>query len=319
MINPADVEINIEDQQKWLLEHRNEKGYSWTDLWRLTGIAVGTVSQFAKGSYTGNNAKYAEIVFRYRQGLESQKQIALKARDVPTFFETPTTKKIMNLLNWAQQRRRIVACVGNPGLSKTESLKEYCARANKAHLITVLKSTSTVNKLTLATLRKMGDKYVRASNQLSTYMLSNLEDSPGSLIIFDDAQHLSIDQIEEVRGWFDVSNIGVAFVGNRKIIQQMTGGNRRMELAQIFSRLGMVVELDHPTEGDVEALATEWRIEDEKTFRLLTKIASKPGALRSCTHALELAAVIAQSEGEKMTHNHLLASWSQISTTSMKI
>lgn len=321
MNNVNDIETThefIDDQRQWLIEHKQVTGFSWTKLRGPIGRPDSTLSAFVGGTYNkskyeGGNDKIALDVFRYRQTLVAQAQLRTEAPDIPPYFETRTSKELMNLLTWAQ-RGRIAVCATSPGLGKTETLKEYKDRASNVAIITCRPSLKTVTGLCTAVLQALGNKSARGSaERLSQWVMSEIKDSRG-LLAFDDAQHLSTEQIEEIRGWYDQTGHGIALFGNNDVISRMEGGTRAAHFAQLYSRVGMKVIRAHPLDQDVEALAEAWHVEDDSVVALLKDIARKPGGLRSCTYALEVGNLVANSQGETLSRTHLAQAWAQLSS-----
>lgn len=311
MNNPSEIEIDVEEQRAWLVEHKTMNGLSWTQIQLQTGIAAGTISQFGGGKYKGRNEEIAQQIFRYRQTLAQQAQLKFEAPEIPTFFETKTSRDVMNLLAWAQ-RGRFAYFVGGPGIGKTETAREYAERAANVWYIKCKPSMSTVTALATAILRAMRDFTAKGSaSNLSSYIIGKIRHS-GGLLIFDDAQLMSIEQLEEIRALFDEAGVGVALLGNETVAARMEGGDRRAAFAQLYSRVGLKMSRPVALREDVEALADAWRIHDEQVVNKLIDLGRRPGALRICTYALELASTLARSEGGEITLKHLTAATVQL-------
>lgn len=313
MNNPSDIEIDVEEQREWLKEHRNNSGLSWSQLATQTGVPSGTLSPFANSKYFGRNDEVARKIFRYRQTIVQQAQLRVEAPEIPSYFETRTARELMNLLAWAQ-RGRLTFCAGGPGIGKTTAAREYRDRAANVWLITCSPAMKSVTALLHSTLRAMNDPASRASmSEMSHYLLKKLQGAKG-LLIFDDAQHLSIDQVEEIRGWYDQTSTGVALLGNEQVAARMEGGYRRAAFAQLYSRVGMRLIRPLPLIDDIEALAAEWQIGEEAIVVYLKDVGRKPGGLRSCTFALEIGSMIARSENSPLTLHHLQSAWMQLNS-----
>lgn len=313
MINPSEIEVSVEEQQAWLVEHKSVTGMSWTQLSKPTGIPTGTISQFGKGNYKGDNKKLARAIFRYRQNLTQQSQLKIEAPEVPLYFETKTSKELMQLLAYAQ-RGRMTFFAGGPGLGKTITAREYAESVSNAWIVTAEPVMNTLNKLCMAVLRAIGDHSGKMNSATSQYLMGKLRGTAG-LLIFDEAQELSLEQVEQIRSWYDQTQIGVAFLGNYRVVARMQGGSRQAEFAQLYSRVGLRLIRHVPLKDDIIALADEWRVQDNAMVAYLLFIGSKPGGLRSCTHALEIAKLVATSNGEEMTKDHLVAGWTQINSS----
>ncbi|MFC3442573.1 AAA family ATPase [Sphingobium rhizovicinum] len=306
----------IDDQREWLIAHKRETGFSWSRLETPINRPSSTLSMFCAGNYNkskylGGNDRIALDVYRYRQTLLAQQQLRIDAPEKPKFFDTKASRIVMGLLTWAQ-RGRIVVCVAPPGIGKTEAAREYGDRASNAIYIRCRKSMKTISALCTAVLIALGNKSARGSaDALSRWVVSELKNK-GALLMFDDAQHLTLDMLEEIRGWWDEISVGVAFIGNEHVSSQMEGEARTAPyLAQLFSRVAQTVVIPQAYPEDAEALAAAWGVEDEKAVDLVKEIASRPGGLRDCTWTLENAITIARSQGQELTRKHVAEAFAQ--------
>lgn len=319
MNNVNDIETTpqfIDDQREWLIAHKQETGFSWSRLEGPINRPGSTLSAFCSGTYNkskyeGGNDRIAQDVYRYRQTLLAQAQLRIDAPDKPKFFDTKASRVVMGLLTWAQ-RGRIVVCVGSPGVGKTEPMIEYGERAANAVYIRCRKSMKTISALCTAVLIALGNKSARGSaDALSRWVVSELKNK-GALLMFDDAQHLTLDMLEEIRGWWDEIGVGVALVGNEHISSQMEGEARTAPyLAQLFSRVAQVIVIPQAYPEDAEALAAAWDVHDEKAVDLIKEIASRPGGLRECTWTLENAITIARSLQQDLSRKHIAEAFAQ--------
>lgn len=319
MNNVNEIETSpefIDDQRDWLIAHKSETGFSWSRLEGPVNRAGSTLSAFCGGSYNkskyeGGNDKIALDVYRYRQTLLAQAQLRIDAPDIPNFFETRATTTIMSLLTWAH-RGRIVLCVTPPGVGKTTALEEYGDRAANAYYIRCRKSMKTLTALCKAVLIALGNKSARgSSDDLSRWVVSELRNR-NALLMFDDAQHLNTDHLEEIRGWWDEIRVGVALVGNEHVSSQMEGTSRTAPyLAQLYSRVAQTIIIPQAFAEDAEALAAAWDVHEEKAVDIIKDIASRPGGLRECTLTLEQAITIARSQGQELTRKHIAEAFAQ--------
>ncbi|MEO7470278.1 MAG: AAA family ATPase [Sphingobium limneticum] len=311
--NIEETDDFIRDQRAWLLEHKHTRSLSWAQLQPLISRPTSTLSLFANEKYAGNNGDVAKAIYRFRQTLMRQTELRVEAPVIPSYFETQTAKELHNLLSWAQ-RGRMTYWVGGPGTGKTTACKEYAERASNVWHVEILRSTKTTMALCHQILAVMKDfTGPTGTARLSAYVMGKFRDT-GGLLILDDAQNLDIDQIEEVRGWFDQTQIGIALIGNPKVVSRMEGGARAADFAQLYSRIGLRMVRALPLKDDIEALAAAWEIEDSQVVAFLHKIGSKPGGLRSCTYALELAKMIGGGRDSDVTVNNLHSAWTQLSS-----
>jgi DNA transposition AAA+ family ATPase len=131
-----------------------------------------------------------------------------------------------------------------------------------------------------------------------------------ALLIVDEAQHLKLEAVEALRAIHDSTGVGLVLSGNESVYAKLTGGTRRAEFAQLFSRVGRRLRLDRPSPGDVAAILQAWRIEGIKERELCQQIASLPGGLRGLVNVLVDATTAAQAMGRAVDLKALRAAWS---------
>lgn len=311
MNNPENIPVNVEEQREWLLEHKRVTGSSWTQLATQTGIPQGTLSVFASGKYQGDNERVARDVYRFRQHISTQRELAMEAPEVPDFYDTPTARRLQSLLSWAQRGRLVVAATG-PGCGKTKALRNYRDAMSNVWLITLAPSSSGVNNMQIEVLAALGERDARGSMQALSRRIRDRVRNTGGLLAFDEAQHLSERSIEEIRSWHDDTGVGVAFFGNETVLARIEGGHRRAAFAQLYSRIGMRLVQNLPLADDARALAEAWEVFDEKQVQFLVKKSQQPGGLRTVTMMLELATMVACSERRDRELTHLQDAWAQL-------
>jgi DNA transposition AAA+ family ATPase len=132
------------------------------------------------------------------------------------------------------------------------------------------------------------------------------------LLIIDEAQHLTVNALDQVRSIYDDVKIGIALVGNEHVYGRMTGGTRAAYLDRLFSRIGMRVQLKRASEGDVETFVKAWGVTDRACMQEMRAIASKPGALRVLGKVLGMAAAFAKGAGRDICCEDVRAAWKRI-------
>lgn len=315
MNDPSAQPVDTEEQRSWLIDHRKATGMSWAEVAKRTGIPQGTLSQFgSERGYRGDEQSVAQKVYRYRQLLVAQAQIQTEAPEVPGYFETETSRRLIQMLNWGQRGRIVVAAM-TPGTSKTTTARHFAACQSNVFLATMAPSTAGVVTMQIALLKVFGHAGARGTPQmLSEEIMRRVKDLQNPLLIFDEAQHLSERAIEEIRSWHDQTGVGVAFLGNIKVMQRLEGANRESAFAQLFSRVSLKMVQMAPLHSDADALAAAWNVEGDSEIGFIRKVAMMPGGLRSATMMLELAMMIAQSEKSVLALDHLQDAWAQLSS-----
>lgn len=314
MNEPAAQPIDIEEQRRWLQDHKAETGLSWKQLGGRLNISHSTLSLFAGNNYNAPGDKIAEIIFRYRQTLTSQAALRAEAPEIPGYFETETSGKLIFLLHWAQRGRIVTAAMG-AGIGKTKTARHFQACNSNVFLATCSPSSSGLYNMQHKVLRSMGDLDAGGNmHTLTERVLRKIRNLDLPLLIVDEAQHLTERAIEEMRHWHDETGIGIALFGNEEVQQRIDGGSRSAAFAQIFSRVSMRLVRSFPLAADVEAVLDAWRVRDPKVSAFVHQIARKPGALRGVTFTLELATMLAMDEHAELALHHVEDAWAQLSS-----
>lgn len=305
----------IEALQDRLASYRDAQGLSWSQLSAVTGVATSTVQAWTSKKYGGDNEEIARKVFRFFEGLDAKAEMLSVMPTAPNFLKTPTAQRILALLRYAQMGE-IVAIAGAPGIGKTEACDYHKATFPNCYRATMKPSTRGVQTMMLELLRAMGVKDAKGSpQQLSAMVVARIEKSDG-LIIFDEAQHLSEQALEEIRAWHDATGIGVALVGNDSVITRLEGGIRAAAFAQLYSRVSMRIMPKGVMDGDAEALIAAWGITEKALVDFCLKVAKQPGALRGMTKTIKAAWLAANGEQKPLSIAHLREAWAQLSLRS---
>lgn len=318
MNNPEALPLDIVEQQTWLAEHKSSTGLSWSQLAPKIGVPNGTLSQFPTGAYKGDLKKIAEAVYRYRQLLIAQAEIAVEMPEPPAFFDTSTTRRIMTMLTIAQ-RGRMTVIAGGPGTSKTKSARHYQASVSNVWVATMKPSTGGLMPMQFKVLEALGaEEEKRKGTPIAlTSRIESLMRNTGGLLIIDEAQHLTEKSLEEVRSWHDETGVGIALVGNEDVLTRLTLGNRKDAFARLSSRIAQRMIFRGPQDADALALADAWNVEPEDQRAFIVATAKQPGGLRTCTMMLETAFMLASSENNTLQISHLQDAWAHLSIRQM--
>lgn len=146
----------------------------------------------------------------------------------------------------------------------------------------------------------------RGSRTNSAFMVKIIDAmrGKGRLLVIDEAHFLSWEAFEALRRIFDATGIGVVFVGQQYLYDQMRGGSRKSMLwDQIFSRVGLRAHFkgDVPMD-DVRMIAEKIHPAglDNKSMEYLHSKANGAGRLRTMVKLLQRAQRLAESENLKV-------------------
>ena len=290
------------DARAWLNAHKTETGASWPALSKLTDVASSTLSLFAAGNYGGNNTTIAVKVLAFRDRLASQAEIAADAPIVPDWYETPTARKVTSFLRYAQSGE-MVLIVTPPGIGKTKVAERFAANDPNVWLATMSPSTAGVATMAIEVAEAVGLGEIKGSpQQLSRQIKARVRGKNGLLIV-DEAQELTDKALNELRSWHDLTNVGIAIMGNESVVGMLDG--RKNALAQISSRIAKPLLIEKPEPGDLTVLLDAWGIMEADQRDFLIKLGKLPGALRGVTQTIKSASFAAFGAGQPLGLAHL--------------
>lgn len=261
------------------------------------GISPAALSQWLQNKYTGRNEQVAASVEIWLSARARRDQARSAMPETPRFFRSPSAEKIVNTLSYGQMAGDIVCIYGHPGVGKTVTLRHYRQTNPNVWIATMAPHSSGLVTALEEVAEAVGLRDVSGGARKIARSIRRKVEGTRGLLIIDEAQHLSVAALEEMRSIHDATGIGVALVGNPDVYARLTGGSRSMQFAQLFSRIGMRVFLARPTVGDVRALAQAWGVKGKAEIALLREIASEPGALRGASNVLALASMAGAAEG----------------------
>ncbi|EJH1212864.1 AAA family ATPase [Escherichia coli] len=293
--------MNISDIRAELRTLVESEKTTYAQIARESGVAAGTLSAFVNNKYNGDNDRVAQTLERWLENYHR----AAELPEPPRFVETRTARQIWTSMRFASLTESISVICGNPGVGKTEAAREFRRTNNNVWMITITPSCASVLECLTELAYELGmNDAPRRKGPLSRALRRRLEGTQG-LVIIDEADHLGAEVLEELRLLQESARIGLVLMGNHRVYSNMTGGNRTVEFARLFSRIAKRTAINKTKIDDVKAIADAWQITGENERELLQQIAQKPGALRILNHSLRLAAMTAHGKGERVNEDYL--------------
>ena len=278
------------------------------------GIPEGTFGPWLNGNYAGDNIKLARQAQRWLDLREERIEQAQVMPAAPSWQPTLTSKKMMGILSRAQTIGDLVVIGGGAGLGKTATCGQYRDTRPNVHLATMRQSTRGVNTSLVALLGAMGEPNAKGTPlSLSDRVIDKVKNT-NALILIDEAQHLTVQAIEEFRSIHDVTGCGLAFVGDERLFT-LFQGTRSGEFAQLTSRIGYRLKQSKPDPQDAAMLTAAHGITDAKVIQIATEIAMKPGALRGLTKVLLIARQHAALTNEPLNERSVRHAWASLDPT----
>jgi DNA transposition AAA+ family ATPase len=260
---------------------------------KKSGIAIGTLSNFMGRTYSGDQARVANELQKWLDSRVAARSVVTRAR-APGFVQTRTADEFYRVLSHAQHAPDIAVIAGNPGLGKTMAVRGYQAASPNVWVVTAHPSLASPYAL-LSELADVLGVTERSPDRKFSAILHRIRGA-GALIAVDEAHHLHISALEQLRALHDLAGAGIALVGSEDVYARLQGMGRKSGQAQLTSRVGMRVTRARPYAADVATLADAWGITDDAMRKRMAAMARGAGALRLVTKTLLLALTIAAGE-----------------------
>lgn len=305
MINATNLPVDVEELRLWANGYRDDNGLSWSAFAaRVDGFPAGTLQPWCKGTYQGDNEKYARIMYKFRQTLDAVGSRQSGIPEDPGFFPTATSEHIKAMMIVAQMGRMTLVGTG-PGTGKSLTAKQYAESADSVWIATMKKSTRRIGPMVQAVQKAVG---IGRSNAMawtaaaSAMVAEHIRGKRGLLIV-DEANNLDLDALEEIRAWHDETGVGICLLGNEELVSTIESGRRSHAFARLNSRIAQKLVQNLPRDEDVTAFCSAWGIVDPGIRKLLLQVAMTPGSggLRECRQIVESASMLAADAGTSIT------------------
>ena len=296
-------------QVKQLIE---DKGFTQAQIAKECGFSGGALSSYFKGTYKGDNEKLEVALQKWLDGQTQKTAVFVSA---PDFVDTPTASKIFADFDFVKMFGKMGVVYGASGVGKTQAARQYTRANNNTWMITARPSICTINEVLYEMALELGiSDAPKRAGKLSRMLKTRLTGTRG-LMVIDEADHLPLKVLEELRILQEDSEVGFMLIGNDKVYTQMQGGfNQRHEFARLWSRNAKRQSVQKNSKKDIDAVAAAWGLElsDSKLMTALYSIGQGAGSLRALTNYLQLAGLQARARNEPITLALILSAQQQM-------
>lgn len=220
--------------------------------------------------------------------------------------DTHTVDDIIMAVSFAEAAGDISLIYGDAGLGKTVSLKKYVS----LHPDTIYIELKDCDKSTKGVCEKIlfniGKELHGVDRLLVDTITDYLTNNP-RLIIIDEAQHLSIRALENLRAINDSTETGIVLCGNPTVYDRMHGRGQA-HFAQLYSRIGIRRHIIEPDLEDITKIFLNYGL-DKESLLYLHKLALQRGGIRNCVKVLNIALQLRDDEKEPLTIDHLQSAY----------
>lgn len=285
-IEPEAKEYDDALHERFLL-WKDQSGNSAARIASMINRSEAAISQYINRKYKGNISEVEKDIANLLQ-REEDLELAI---DRHLFCDTHSSVLIWEVLQFCDETRSMGVAVGPSGSGKTETVKEYKRRNRSTIFITCdIASRHVGSVLRLIAKRVTGTPRVASISGLLHAIIERLKGSR-RLIVIDDAHFLTWEAFEAVRKIHDCAGIGIAYLGQERLYDQMKGAtNRAFLFDQIYSRITIKRDDLEIKRADVRKIANQlYPGLDKHCVDFLFKKALGKGRLRVMSNILKVA------------------------------
>ena len=238
---------NSELQQR--LEKFIADAGSQTKAARAIGMSDSVISQYRRSAYDKGNIPDVEAKLTEFFTLRDEQQAAAEKAEpyqpvLDEYIPTSISQDVYTAIRYTQLNKGIAVLHGDAGIGKTKAAMQYVLDNPGT---TIYLEVTPVSG-SLGSFLKMLCRALHISEGRSKFdMILNIRerlDGSETIIIVDEAQHLKISALEEIRTLTDPNmitgkrGIGVVLIGNTEVYNRMRG-REQASFAQLYSRIRM--------------------------------------------------------------------------------
>ncbi len=303
---PWDEALAVKINELIKLEERSQVA-----LAKEIGIGAAVFNQWLQGKYTGRNDEVQIKVMRWLDARDSEKELKDKLPADLDWVRTPSANAVSAALGFSQMAGAISVIYGGAGMGKTTAIRVYERRSPNVWVVTASPTVAMPGPIMLRIASKLGTRTSGQQHLVEAAIIERVKDTRGLLVI-DEAQHLSHRALDAIRSIHDATGVGVVLCGNEIVYAQLTGGNRSVGFAQLFSRVAKRVRLSKPQPGDIDAILDAWGIVDKSTRKFCHGIGMRPGALRGLSQTIRLATFFANNANQPLSLEIIRDAWADL-------
>lgn len=201
---------------------------------RILRMSDTVVSKLRKGTYDGNVEEQMQKLADYF-GVKAELQ---NTYSPITYANTFISEQIYDIIRVCHTKGGLSIVSGDAGIGKTKAIHKYVAdHPTNAFVITMNPCLTGVKTLLSVIADAVDSEHPYSIPKLYTAIQNKLSD--GMILIFDEAQHMTLKDIEILRSFSDDfdnrgQTLGIVFIGNPETIYRM--GVKKAEFAQIANR-----------------------------------------------------------------------------------
>ena len=177
---------------------QKDEGLSLSALSARLGISKGALSQLFSGSYQANPQK----MFAKLESYFGVKDQTRQTYQESGYADTSISTEIYDIIGVCEIKGGLAIAAGDAGIGKTKAAQHFVAEhPNNSVLITLNPCLTSIKSLLRLIADRIGAPMERSRDALWYSIRQKLSD--GTVLIFDESQHLPLKTIEVLRSFSD--------------------------------------------------------------------------------------------------------------------
>lgn len=281
-------EVYDEALHRRFLMWKAESGKSLQAISVMLDRSTTLVSQYINEKYPGDVVKFEEQI---RILLDRHENLQFVS-SIDQFCATNISKFMWEVLQFCDAKCKMGAVLAPSGSGKTCVAVEY-KKKNPASILMTADITKTRPGTVIRKIASLANVKNGGSGALSDLLDGLVERLRGSkrLIVIDDAHFLSWEAFEAVRKVHDCARVGVVYLGQERMYEQMKGTEGRAYLFdQIYRRIAIKRDKFRIIKADSQLIADSLCPGlDEACHDFLHEKAQRKGRFGNVENILEVA------------------------------
>lgn len=241
------AKLNAKQKASSLQAFMDRHHFSQAKVARMLGVSSSVISQFLKGTYSGDVAK---LVGKVVDLINTVDRRTRQIRKRP-FIQTSVAKRIATVIKQTRafssdDEGAISLVVGDSGHGKSVCLREY-AEANKNTIYITLDDAMNSTRVFSEIAKKLGIDSSGSMDNVTRRIIDDLQNRE-TVVMIDEASALSVKQLSQLRTVIvDRSNCPLILSGNCDLLKTVMQPKTRRgfeSLDQFRSRLIYILNLD---------------------------------------------------------------------------
>ncbi len=207
-----------------------EKGLSQAKAAPIMGFSPTALSHYRRSMYEGDVAaleRKIEEFFKAQDEQDASTEKALPYKPIQDYIPTSISEDVYKLIRYCQLEKGMVIIHGDAGIGKTKGAEKFVRdNPTSSVYIQATPSTGTVGSVLSLVARALRVTECRKKVELIAAIREKL-DGTNRIIIIDEAQHLQLRALDEIRAWTEpnpenkLPGIGIALIGNSTVYSRM--------------------------------------------------------------------------------------------------